>query len=164
MYLYVELRGNQFHAMPEEYPLVIHEIAVFFPKEGKFRLDRRQSAHLLHIPFYQDIFFSLESFSYFIIITVLDLEQKVEWSEYLVKHHFINKPLTHKNPHTPTIPCMIVMCQLFVKTIGNLCHALLDTLDVYLFSFLLDISIRYPRCISTAFKNYFEFRNIVACF
>ena len=84
---------------------------------------------------------------------------------YLVKHHFINKPLTHKNPpHTPTIPCMIVMCQLFVKTIGNLCHALLDTLDVYLFSFLLDISIRYPRCISIAFKNYFEFKKIVACF
>ena len=37
MYLYVELRGNQFHAMPEEYSLVIRGIAFFLGK--KFPID-----------------------------------------------------------------------------------------------------------------------------
>ena len=95
MYLYVELRGNQFHAMPEEYPLVIHEIA-FFSQEGKFRLDRRQSSYLLHIPYpiLLGYFFFIRKFCLlYYYYPRLRIEGGVE---YLVKHHFINKPLTHK--------------------------------------------------------------------
>ena len=62
MYLYVELRGNQFHAMPEEYPLVIHEIAVFFSQGGKVPFRQKTVFIFASYPILLGYFFFIRKF------------------------------------------------------------------------------------------------------